>query len=80
MMWDNVGAENTSMRRGIYRVCVTERRNHFPSLSHDFTLHTERGCLSVTRFCYSFLSELRGPAWEVGTYSIGNSAGELPKT
>ena len=28
---------------------------------------TERGCLSVARFCYSFLSELRGPAWAVGT-------------
>ena len=39
------------------------------------TDHTERGCLSVARFCYSFLSELRGPACSVGTYSIGHLAG-----
>ena len=34
------------------------------------TLYTERGVLSVARFCYVFLCELRGPAWAVGSYSI----------
>ena len=46
---------------------------HFPP-------HTERGVLSVTRFCYVFPCELRGPAWAVGNYSISQSAGgNFPK-
>ena len=44
-------------------------------LPSSLQVNTERGCLSVARFCYSFLSELRGPARVVGTYSIGHSAG-----
>ena len=36
---------------------------------------TERGVLSVVRFCYVFPCELRGPAWAVGSYSISQSAG-----
>ena len=37
---------------------------------------TERGVLSVSRFCYVFPCELQGPAWAVGSYSISQSAGE----
>ena len=37
---------------------------------------TERGILSVARFCYVFPGELQGPAWAVGSYSISQSAGE----
>ena len=37
--------------------------------------NTERGVLSVARFCYVFPCELRGPAWAVGSYSISQSAG-----
>ena len=40
-------------------------------------LSTERGVLSVARFCYVFPCELGGPAWAVGTYSI--SRGNFPK-
>ena len=36
-------------------------------------LHTVWGVLSVAWFCY--VCELRGPAWAVGSYSIGQSAG-----
>ena len=44
----------------------------------DFTMtSTERGVLSVARFCYVFLCQLRGPAWVVGSYSI--SRGHFPK-
>ena len=39
------------------------------------TVHTELGVLSVSRFCYVFPCELRGPAWAVGSYSISQSAG-----
>ena len=52
------------------------------SLSTSFTFgrwcinsHTERGILSVARFCYVFPCELREPAWAVGSYSISQSAG-----
>ena len=31
---------------------------------------TERGVLSVARFCHGFPCELRGPASAVGSYSI----------
>ena len=37
--------------------------------------HTERGILSVARFCHVFPCELRGPAWAVDSYSISQSAG-----
>ena len=33
------------------------------------------GVLSVTRFCYVFPCELRGPAWAVGSCRISQSAG-----
>ena len=36
---------------------------------------TERGILSVARFCYVFPGELQGPAWAVGSYSISQSSG-----
>ena len=42
--------------------------------------NTEWGVLSVARFCYVFPRKLRGPAWAVSSYSISQSAGELPKT
>ena len=58
---------------GSYRQPIEDKTA--PSSANIFFKCTERGCLSVTRFCYSFLSELRGPAWAVGTYSIGHSAG-----
>ena len=35
---------------------------------------TERGVLSVARFCYVFPCELRRTAWAVGSYSISQSA------
>ena len=41
---------------------------------------TERGVLSVARFCYVFPCELRGPAWAVGSYSISQSAGGTSQT
>ena len=34
-------------------------------------LCTERGVLSVARFCYVFPCELREPAWAVGSYRVG---------
>ena len=37
--------------------------------------YTERGVLSVEKFCDFFPCELRGPAWVVGSYSISQSAG-----
>ena len=36
---------------------------------------TERGVLTVARFCHVFPCELRGPAWAVGSYSISKSVG-----
>ena len=36
---------------------------------------TERGCLSVTRFCYDFPREFRGLAWAQGSQCISQSAG-----
>ena len=39
------------------------------------TTCTERGVLSVARFCYGFPYELRGPDWAVGSYSISQSSG-----
>ena len=38
-------------------------------------LSTERGVLSVAIFFYVFPCGLRGPAWEVGSYSISQSDG-----
>ena len=46
--------------------------------SDDMTT-TERGVLSVARFCYVFPCELRGPARAVGSYSISQSAGGTSK-
>ena len=41
---------------------------------------TERGVLSVARFCYVFPCELRGPAWAEGSYSISHiSRRNFPK-
>ena len=52
-----------------------------PNLESDTSyMGTERGVLSVVRFCYVFPCELGGPAWAVGSCSISQSAGELPKT
>ena len=39
-----------------------------------YTVHTMWGVPSLVIFCYLFLSELRGPAWAVGSYSIGPPA------
>ena len=55
------------------RSCLLGRRK-WPN--RPAVTHTERGVLSVTRFCYAFPCELRGPAWAVGSYSISQSAGE----
>ena len=35
---------------------------------------TERGVLSVSKLCYVFPCELRGPAWAVGSYEISQLA------
>ena len=41
---------------------------------------TERGCLSVARFCYEFLCELRVPGWAVGSHSTSPICrGKSPK-
>ena len=46
-----------------------------------YLISTERGVLSVARFCYVFACELPVPAWAVGSYSSSQSAGgTLPKT
>ena len=49
---------------------------HILSGTAEFTIYIliQSGA-SVTRFCYVFPCELRGPAWAVGSYSIGQSAG-----
>ena len=52
-----------------------------PSLpTAEHALSTERGCLSVARFCYAFQHELRGPVWAVGSYISANQPWELSKT
>ena len=45
------------------------------TLAFDLCEDTERGVLSVPRFCYVFPCELQGPAWAVGSYSISQSVG-----
>ena len=45
----------------------------------EYRVTTERGELSVARFCYVFPCELRRPAWAVGSYSISQSAGGTSK-
>ena len=40
-----------------------------------FMCSTERGVLSVARFCYVLPCELQGPVWAVGSCSISQSVG-----
>ena len=53
---------------------ITHFSNPGKTALRDPVQCTEQGVLSVARFCYVFLCELRGPAWAVGSYSISQSA------
>ena len=55
--------------------CFETNSGGTDNLSFSRNINTERGVLSVARFCYVFPRELRGPAWAVGSYSISQSAG-----
>ena len=53
-------------------VLIRDKVSHRHS---DYLMCTERGVLSVARFCSVFPCELPGPAWSVGSYSSSQSAG-----
>ena len=54
----------------------TIKKREYIGLRQEWKISTERGVLSVAKFCFVFPYELRGPAWAVGSYSISQSAGE----